>query len=138
VKTVCTPDHQANGHDGGIDACEGCIVASGAVLEKHWIWRQILADVCALPVVMLKSGNGEITMLGAAMNALNAAAATGGESRSSGTTRERSSSWGSDIFGLDASEVEVVHLPDARYGDIWKARETKSGELYAHMVPMWK
>eukprot|EP00602_Paraphysomonas_sp_CaronLab_P013778 CAMPEP_0185040916 /NCGR_PEP_ID=MMETSP1103-20130426/39578_1 /TAXON_ID=36769 /ORGANISM="Paraphysomonas bandaiensis, Strain Caron Lab Isolate" /LENGTH=342 /DNA_ID=CAMNT_0027580433 /DNA_START=687 /DNA_END=1715 /DNA_ORIENTATION=- len=41
-----------------------CIVASGAVLERHGVWRQLLADICFLPVLTLRQKDGERTLCG--------------------------------------------------------------------------
>ena len=115
---------------------EECIIASGAVLEKHWIWRQLLADICEVPVVKLRQGNGEITMRGAA---IHAASTLGDRSEEGDRAGERCGleDEGSRhlVFGLDASEVEVIHRPNMHYSEVWRLRTEMLNKLYNHILP---
>lgn len=112
------------------DEDEDCIVVSGAVLEKHWTWRQILADMCDLPVVMLKPTNGEITMRGAALQAIASAGAS--------TAPIVPVAIESCVFGLDSTDVEIVHLPNTKYRDFWSKRKEYSGKIYNIMSTTWE
>lgn len=110
-----------------------CIVASGAVLEKYWIWRQLLADICDIPVVLLKRGNGEMTMRGTALQALSLVPI--GDGHDYHVENARTLEENIDmLFGLPVDDIEEVQMPDARYVSMWKERKLKSNELYDRMM----
>jgi gluconokinase len=97
------------------------IVISGSSLEKHWIWRQILADILDKEVLLLRNNalTGELTLSGVSEHAVETIFGGGAHLRC--VWREE--------------EVEAVCSPDqGHYRELFDRRFTEMGQLYE----LWK
>ena len=99
------------------------IVGSGAVLEKGWIWRQMLSDITGLPVVIIKKINGETTLNGLALHMLYGHLNSFEESN---TFREQQT----EVFGFRKDLLEEVHYPNERNGTLVLKRYQRIVKLY--------
>jgi outer membrane protein OmpA-like peptidoglycan-associated protein len=103
------------------------IVGSGAVLEKVHVWRQMLADITNLPVIVLKQINGEATSNGLALHMLKSEEKTEDYQplKEDGLPISRKT-----LFGFDKNEVEVVSYPISRNHTIYQQRFLLSQRMY--------
>lgn len=104
--------------------CEGidAIVGSGAVLEIGRVWRQMLADILNLPVVVLKQDNGETTINGLALHMLDC-----GEQQLAQGGRKSSAD---SLFGFERGEVEEVNYPIEQNHQLFRTRLQQLQRLY--------
>jgi sugar (pentulose or hexulose) kinase len=109
-------------------SCVEAIVGSGAVLEKGWVWRQMLADITNLPVLVLKEKNGETTLNGLAVHIL--------EDQQQCTTaatdfvRPACTGRNSLLFGFDKDDVEEINFPIEINHHLYRERFLKMKQLY--------
>ena len=103
------------------------IIGSGAVLEKVFVWRQMLADITNLPVIVLKQVNGEATSNGLALHMLKSEEKTEEYQpiKEDGLPKSRN-----NLFGFDKNEVEVVCYPISRNHTIYQQRFLLSQRMY--------
>ena len=103
----------------------GAIVGSGAVLEKWWVWRQMLADVTNLPVLVLKEKNGETTLNGLAIHMLSSQ-----EEEDIQQQEDCGEGISDTLYGFEREDIEEVNFPIKEHHILYEERFQEMRELY--------
>lgn len=109
-----------------ITASTACIVASGAVLENTWLWRQMLADMTGYAVVVMKPKFGEATSYGVARHVLNTLCIDISNEESYKQNVNKSG----NIFGINLIDVDSVLYPRQDYHAYYCSRDILLKKLY--------